>query len=110
MARVFGLFLAIAFIAPLEAASLPSLEVDHAAAAKYDFSALRARLVALLPIKGRGDAIRLGDGGALGTYVWLDRDLELIGGFFAQETLADISALSSHEVPDLVREAVERVR
>jgi len=64
---------------------------------------------ALLPIEA-GDAVRLGDGGAFGTYAWLDRDLELVGVFFAQETVADVGALGAHEVPALVRSAVEGVR
>ena len=42
--------------------------------------------------------------------MWMDRDLDLIGVFFAQEMLNDIGPLSSHDVPGLVRTAAERVR
>jgi CubicO group peptidase (beta-lactamase class C family) len=99
----------------LSAQAAQEVQKDQTRGARIDMSPYRGQKgygfgVALLPIQGKADAIRLGDGGALGTYAWIDRDLESIGLFFAQETLADIGALSSHDVPELVREAVERVR
>jgi hypothetical protein len=90
------------------------VQKDQTRGARIDLSPYKGQVgyglgIALLPIPATHGAIRLGDGGSLGTYVWLDRDLDLIGLFFAQEMYSDIGALSAKEVPALVRAAVERV-
>lgn len=54
-----------------------------------------------------GKPVYIGDGGAFGTYGWIDREQDLAGVFFAQEIVRDIYALSIVDVPSLARQAVQ---
>ncbi|MBZ5610638.1 MAG: beta-lactamase family protein [Acidobacteriia bacterium] len=65
---------------------------------------------AVMGVDASGKPIYIGDGGAFGTYGWIDRDQELIGVFFTQNRLRDIYNLSMVEIRDLVRAAADNAK
>jgi CubicO group peptidase (beta-lactamase class C family) len=62
---------------------------------------------AVMGLDAKGAPSYIGDGGAWGTYGWIERDRDLVAVFFAQHQLNQIYNLSNIEVPALVRKAVD---
>ncbi len=62
---------------------------------------------AIMGVDAAGKPEYIGDGGAFGTYGWIERDQDLIGVFFTQNRLRDIYNLSMVDIRDLVRAAVD---
>jgi CubicO group peptidase (beta-lactamase class C family) len=62
---------------------------------------------AIMGVDSAGKPVYIGDGGAFGTYGWIERDQDLIGVFFTQNRLRDIYNLSMVDIRNLVRAAVD---
>jgi len=65
---------------------------------------------AVMGVDAAGNPVYIGDGGAFGTYGWIERDRDLVGVFFTQNRLRDIYNLSMVEIRDLVRAAVDSAK
>ncbi len=64
----------------------------------------------IMGLDARGAPVYAGDGGAWGTYGWVEHDHDLAAVFFTQDVVNQVYDLSIVEIPALVRKAVEEAR
>jgi CubicO group peptidase (beta-lactamase class C family) len=65
---------------------------------------------AIMGVDAAGKPLYIADGGAFGTYGWIERDQDLAGVFFTQNRLRDIYNLSIVDIRNLVRAAVDAAK
>lgn len=61
---------------------------------------------AIMGIDAQGAPVYAADGGAWGTYGWVEHDRDIVGVFFTQNVVNQVYSLSIVDVPNLVRGAI----